>query len=114
MNPQNNQLPAINGTQPTHMPADSGQGMPTAPQQAPPIPQVSQASSTSQPPISSMASTPAIADDTDLIEKEWVLKAKQIVEQTKDDPYTQNQEMNRMKADYIKKRYNKDVKIEES
>lgn len=52
---------------------------------------------------------PTIADDTDLIEKEWVDKAKQIVEQTKNDPYVQNQEMNKLKTDYIKKRYNKDM-----
>lgn len=54
---------------------------------------------------------PQIADDADLIEKEWVEKAKQIVEQTKNDPYLQNQEMNKIKADYMKKRYNKDLKL---
>lgn len=56
---------------------------------------------------------PAIADDTDLIEKEWVEKAKEIVARTKDDPYLQNKEMNKIKADYIKKRYDKDVKVSE-
>lgn len=53
------------------------------------------------------------ADDSDLIEKAWVLKAKAIVEQTKDDPYKQNNEINKVKASYIKKRYNKDVKLNE-
>jgi hypothetical protein len=57
---------------------------------------------------------PAIADDNDLIEKEWVTKAKHIVEQTKHDPYVQNQEVNKMKADYLKKRYNKDLKLSDS
>lgn len=51
------------------------------------------------------------ADDADLIEKEWVLKAKAIVEHTKDDPHSQNYQMSRFKADYLKKRYNKDVKV---
>ncbi len=55
-----------------------------------------------------------IADDADLIEKEWVVRAKAIVTQTKDDPHMQNQEMNKVKADYLKKRYNKDLKISES
>lgn len=55
--------------------------------------------------------SPMIADDTDLIEKEWVEKAKQLVEQTKNDPYKQNQEINKIKATYIKKRYNKDIQI---
>lgn len=50
------------------------------------------------------------AQDTDLIEKEWVQKAKEIVAKTHGDPYTQNKEINKMKADYIKKRYNKDIK----
>ncbi len=54
-----------------------------------------------------------IADDADLIEKEWVLKAKAIVMHTKDDPHKQNIEMNKVKADYLKKRYNKDLKTSE-
>jgi hypothetical protein len=56
---------------------------------------------------------PTIADDTDLIEKEWVIKAKEIVERTKHDPYQQNKQVERIKAYYLKKRYNKDVKVTE-
>ncbi len=55
--------------------------------------------------------TPDMADDADLIEKEWVVKAKEIVENNRNDPHKLNQEINRMKADYIKKRYNKDIKL---
>lgn len=51
------------------------------------------------------------AADADLIEKEWVEKAKQIVAHTTGDPFMQNKEINKMKADYIKKRYNKDIKV---
>ncbi len=50
------------------------------------------------------------AEDADLIEKEWVLKAKEIVARTHGDPFVQNNEINKIKADYIKKRYNKDIK----
>jgi hypothetical protein len=57
---------------------------------------------------------PAMADDTDLIEKEWVIKAKQIVEHTKTDPYEQSKQLNKIKAEYIKKRYNKEIKLPES
>ncbi len=57
--------------------------------------------------------TPAAADDSDLIEQEWVNKAKAIVERTKTDPHIQNQEINKIKADYIKKRYNREVKASE-
>jgi hypothetical protein len=58
--------------------------------------------------------TPAIADDGDLIEKEWVLKAKQIVDRSKSDPFLQSRELNKLKAEYIKKRYNKVIKLPES
>lgn len=59
------------------------------------------------------ANTPQIADDTDLIEKEWVIKAKEIVARTAHDPHLQNKEINKFKADYLKKRYNKEVKLSE-
>ena len=53
---------------------------------------------------------PDTAEDVDLIEKEWVRKAKEIVDQTTGDPYVQNQQINQMKVEYIKKRYGKDIK----
>lgn len=62
-------------------------------------------------PAGSTATNALIADDVDLIEKEWVVKAKAIVAQTKDDPYQQNNAMTQVKADYMKKRYNKDLKV---
>lgn len=48
--------------------------------------------------------------DDDLIEKEWVNKAKAIVERTRDDPYKQSQELTMVKADYMQKHYNKTIK----
>ncbi len=54
---------------------------------------------------------PLVAADDDLIEKEWVDKAKKIVQQTRSDPYTQEKEVSKLQADYMKKRYGKDVKI---
>jgi hypothetical protein len=49
------------------------------------------------------------ASDADLIEKQWVNRAKAIVAQTQDDPYKQKKEMGKVKADYIKKRFNKTI-----
>jgi hypothetical protein len=49
--------------------------------------------------------------DQDLIEKEWVTKAKQIVEHNRDDPYKQSEELTVVKADYMKKRYGKNIKV---
>jgi len=54
---------------------------------------------------------PDLADDVDVIEKEWVDKAKEIVGQTKEDPRKQNHNVSLLKADYMKKRYGKDIKI---
>ncbi len=56
---------------------------------------------------------PVIADDVDVIEKEWVDKAKKIVSATKEDPYTQEREVSKLQADYLSKRYNKNLKLAE-
>ena len=56
---------------------------------------------------------PDAADDSDLIEKEWVDKAKKIIDQTRDNPYEQSKEITVFKADYMKKRYNKSIKLSE-
>lgn len=72
-----------------------------------------QTTTVSSTPATNDDTNPMIADDVDLIEKEWVEKAKKIVAQTKDDPYKQNEEINKVKADYIKKRYNKTIEANE-
>lgn len=76
--------------------------------------QVINANPVAQQQSSQPANAAMIADDADLIEKEWVIRAKTIVMETKNDPYNQNREMNKVKADYLKKRYNKDLKISEN
>jgi hypothetical protein len=55
--------------------------------------------------------SPIVADDVDVIEKEWVQKAKEIVTQTKDDPHKQSIELTKFKHDYMNKRYGKDIKL---
>lgn len=52
---------------------------------------------------------PLAANDDDLIEKEWVDQAKKIIMQTKDDPYRREQEVSRLQADYLRKRYGKEL-----
>lgn len=54
-----------------------------------------------------VSSTPLVAADEDLIEKEWVDKAKEIIEHTKDDPYARTAQVNELQRDYLKKRYGK-------
>ena len=61
----------------------------------------------------SASSNPAIADDVDVIEKEWVDKAKQIIELTKDNPHQQEREVGKLQQDYMQKRYGKKIKSAE-
>lgn len=68
-------------------------------------------------PAAGQASLPSLptaalpAEDRDLIEKEWVDRAKAVVNHTRHDPREQSQQVNAVKADYLKKRYNKDVSL---
>jgi len=57
----------------------------------------------------SSGDTPLVANDDDLIEKEWVDKAKRIIIDTKDDPYRREQEVSRLQADYLRKRYGREL-----
>lgn len=63
---------------------------------------------------SQISSLPPEANDVDLIEKEWVLHLKYIVNQTSEDPYKQQAEISKAKADYMRKRYNKNIKVSEN
>lgn len=50
-------------------------------------------------------------DDNDSLDEEWIQKAKVIVDQTKADPYQQSKEISKVKANYLKTHYNKDIKV---
>lgn len=56
----------------------------------------------------------AVAQDTDRIEQEWVDKAKAIISRTHSDPYLQKDQMSKIKAEYIQKRFNKTIKTDEA
>lgn len=61
------------------------------------------------------AATEQIApeDEGGLLDREWVDKAKELVARTRTDPYAQSMELSRLKAQYVKARYNKDIKLAE-
>lgn len=63
-------------------------------------------------PVAPVTGLPIDAADVDLIEKEWVEKAKQIVDSTTGDPYTQAKQLGQMKAEYVRKRYGRDLKTD--
>lgn len=56
-----------------------------------------------------VSDTPITANDDDLIEKEWVEKAKKIVADTRDDPYKREEAVNRLQKDYLMKRYGREL-----
>lgn len=75
------------------------------------LPQLPQPTAAPAPVVAHDDANPATAADEDLIEKEWVERAKKIVASTKNDPYLQEQEVSKLQADYLKKRYGKEVKL---
>lgn len=84
--------------QPIAMPAID----PASLQQAPPVQDPQAAPQVIQ-------QNPAEANDVDVIEKEWVEQADKIVAQTQGDPYVQEEAVEALQIDYLKKRYNHDV-----
>jgi hypothetical protein len=61
-------------------------------------------------PATATGGVPAGAADVDVIEKEWVDQANKVIDQTKDDPYTEEEAVEALQQDYLKKRYGHDVK----
>ena len=137
MDPQNNQAPGFglpqpafsaDGQQPPQLtPAISSSGaavqggvVATAPQQpyAPPV--TSATSPVSEPALATLGITDSVqenpaahADSDSALDEEWVNKAREIVQKTHADPYLQSKELGKIKAQYIKVRYNKDIKDSE-
>lgn len=66
-----------------------------------------------QPPTNTISSVSMTAQDLDVMEKEWVDKAKQVVSATRDNPRQQNIELAKVKADYLQKRFQKTLKVDE-
>jgi len=66
---------------------------------------------TTSQPISSAVSddSPIVANDDDLIEKEWVDKAKKILSETREDPYKREQEISKLQIEYIRRRYGRQI-----
>lgn len=94
-------------TQPMGPTDPAPQIQPAAP---PPLPQLNPQPHTSQQ-TQPADDNPVVAADEDLIEKEWVEKAKKVISETKHDPYLQEQAVSKLQADYLQKRYNKTVKV---
>lgn len=57
----------------------------------------------------SLTAAPAVAGDDDLIEKEWVDRAKKLVADTRNDPFLQENVVTELQKDYQKKRYGREL-----
>ncbi|HYH36007.1 MAG TPA: hypothetical protein VD706_00735 [Candidatus Saccharimonadales bacterium] len=101
---QPSQFPPMPPMTPPSVPQQTGPAMPPADMPQNPIKTDVQATT--------QMATPQVIDDGDLIEKEWVHKAKQIVDQNRDNPHKQSEELTVFRADYMKKRYNKNIKVD--
>jgi len=105
------QQPERQETKEQHVGGPSGD--PAAVTAVPAIPALPPIAPTQQAPArqTSDDTNPAVAADDDLIEKEWVEKAKKVIADTKHDPHQQEHEVSKLQADYLKKRYGKIVNL---
>lgn len=60
-----------------------------------------------------IGNSPLIASDDDLIEKEWVDKAKRIIADTHNNPYQREHAVSELQIVYLKKRYGKELGVTE-
>lgn len=57
-------------------------------------------------------STPMqVPEEKDNIDQAWIDRIQGVVDQTKNDPHARNQAISRLRADYMKQKYNKDIKL---
>lgn len=97
---------------PLPQPTADSNAMPQSSQNQPQLSQATTIDSAtlSNTPVLKPVSTEITAQG-DALDKEWVSKARAIVEHTKHDPYIQSHELGKMKADYLNVRYNKQIKV---
>lgn len=89
---------------------DAGQGVP---QSLAPPPSAPVQTATIQVPQAAAATAASQDDDNAQLDEVWINKAREVVAKTQYDPYLQSNELSKLKAGYLKSRYNKDIKISE-
>lgn len=50
---------------------------------------------------------------SDQLDEEYISRAKAIVDRTKNDPFLQSKEIGKVKADYLRTKYNKQIRVAE-
>jgi len=64
---------------------------------------------TPAPGVQPTSQTPPMAGDVDVIEPEWVEKAEEVVRAHHDDPYAEEEAIEDLQEDYLRKRYGIEV-----
>ena len=54
--------------------------------------------------------SPAVANDIELMEKEWANRVREINQATNGDPYEKSRQLALLKGEYLQKRYQKTLK----
>ncbi len=90
----------------SHQVEASGQAIPQVPILPVPVAADDAGVATQQ---SEDTSLPIVAADEDLIEKEWVAKAKEVIAATKDDPFRREQEVKKLQLEYVRRRYGREI-----
>jgi uncharacterized protein (DUF4415 family) len=98
--------------QPAQQERPTGAGVGDTPPPMPVVPLPTQTpAQAAQTTVAHDNTNPVVAADEDLIEKEWIEKAKRVISETKHDPHAQEQAISRLQADYLQKRYGKVLKV---
>lgn len=94
-------------------PAVQQPAVPVATPAAVQVPPATQQTAMPQAPTTAPVQEAVQNDDEGALDQEWVTKAKEVVGRTHGDPYLESIELGKLKAQYIKVRYNKDISIVE-
>lgn len=61
-----------------------------------------------------VSTLPSHQDNSDQLGKHWLERTKGLIEETKEDPFKQKNEVSKIKAEYIEKRFNKKLKVDDA
>ena len=104
-------MPAPAETAPAPTPAPQNTGQPAT---APQLTAADVAAAMAANPVQPGAGTPVMAGDQDEVEPEWVNAAEQAMTETAGNPYAEEEAVESLQIDYLKKRYGYEVKKPDS
>lgn len=77
------------------------------------LPQPSSSDNQTPPTSHTQAQPPQkIEENKDLIDKSWVERIKQTANEYRHDPHEQNKKLTVLRAEFLKRQYNRDIKVD--